>query len=331
MKKITYFIIAIICIIMLIPTTTVAGIKDSDSTLTLVMEHGNIKLSGMTISLCRVADVKEYADGVSYESTSEFSKAGADFTNLGREKNIEIAARLHSHAFDNSIDRDIKHTDNDGRVVYDKLEAGMYLVAQHDAKKGEYVFTPYLIAVPTPHEVNEGEWNYSIVAYPKSEIYIADEEPISITVNKVWVGASTNPSSVKVRLYRDGTAYGEDITLNNSNFWSHTWKDLEANHTWTVDEIDVPAGYNKTITGDRTAGYIITNTKTYESTPTPKIEKPKPTPIIYYPPNGKYSPPERTYNPKTGDANNMVLWFVVMGIGIVGLVVLIFVTKFKKR
>ena len=336
MKKIKYFITIILCMIMLIPTITVAGIKDSHSTLTLVMEYGDIKLDGMTVSVCRVADVKEYKDGVSYEATSEFLGAGADFTNLEKEKNIVVAANLHSHATNNSVDRHIKNTDVNGRVMYDKLEAGLYLISQHDAKKGEHVFTPYLVAVPVPHEVNEGEWNYSVVAYPKSEIYIEDDEPISIKVSKVWAGSSNNPSSIKVRLYIDGTQFGDDVTLNEGNFWSHTWNDLEANHTWTVDEIDVPAGYIKTITGDRTTGYIITNTKTYVTpTPTPKIDEPTPAPYdnppTYYPPNDNYNPPERTYNPKTGDVNSMGLWLMILSLGVVGLTTAICIRRSKRK
>lgn len=87
---------------------------------------------------------------------------------------------------------------------------------------------------------------------------------VDVTVKKVWAGISnvTPPESVKVVLYRNGDAI-ETVTLNKSNSWSYVWEDLSDAYTWTLDEIDVPAGYVKKVTNE---GYdfTITNTKEFE-------------------------------------------------------------------
>jgi pilin isopeptide linkage protein len=86
-------------------------------------------------------------------------------------------------------------------------------------------------------------------------------EKTAVSVTKVWVDNGSHPQSVTVRLYKDGTAYGAPINLNNSNGWAYTWANIEKGPVWTVDEIHVPSGYTKTVTGDAATGFTITNTK----------------------------------------------------------------------
>ena len=94
-----------------------------------------------------------------------------------------------------------------------------------------------------------------------------------ISVRKVWEGEGTHPESVKVQLYADGRAVGEEVTLNAGNGWKYTWTGLcrYANPTgartgsgeivYKVVETEIPEGYEAKITGSASAGFVITNTK----------------------------------------------------------------------
>ena len=94
-----------------------------------------------------------------------------------------------------------------------------------------------------------------------------DSNKISVKVTKVWKGADENrPQSVAVQLYKDGAATDIPVTLSAGNSWSYTWNQLEKGSVWTVNEINVPDGYNKAITGDTANGFVITNTKIPEPT-----------------------------------------------------------------
>ena len=97
----------------------------------------------------------------------------------------------------------------------------------------------------------------------------------SISVVKVWDDADNQdnkrPDSIEVQLKADGTVVGSTITLNEENMWSYTWSDLpekQAGETiqYTVDEVSVPAGYTRTVTGNGVTGYTITNSYTPELT-----------------------------------------------------------------
>jgi pilin isopeptide linkage protein/LPXTG-motif cell wall-anchored protein len=91
--------------------------------------------------------------------------------------------------------------------------------------------------------------------------YPYDEET-SVSVSKVWAGGSNSlqPTSVKAQLFKDGSAYGDAVTLDAGNSWKHTWTGLEKGPVWTVDETEVPQGYTKTISGSASSGFVITNT-----------------------------------------------------------------------
>lgn len=89
-----------------------------------------------------------------------------------------------------------------------------------------------------------------------------------VVVQKVWNDeedlAGLRPSSIKVQLKRNGKNYGDPVTLNEDNDWTHKWSDLLVNSdgqkiTYTVDEVSVPKGYIKTVTNEGNF-YVITNT-----------------------------------------------------------------------
>ncbi len=76
----------------------------------------------------------------------------------------------------------------------------------------------------------------------------------TLTVKKEWQG-EVGATSVTVTLKQDGVAY-RTTTLNASNGWTHTWKDLPKGYTYTVEEATVP-GY--------TASYNVVPGKTTEN------------------------------------------------------------------
>jgi len=114
-----------------------------------------------------------------------------------------------------------------------------------------------------------------------------------IAVKKVWFPAvAVHPAGVAVQLYRNGEAYGEPVTLNAANGWSHKWYGLDMGWAWSVDEPNVPEGYTKTVKAERnmelmsaetltaTGGndYTVTNTLKSGAEPLPFVPNPTPTP-----------------------------------------------------
>ena len=141
----------------------------------------------------------------------------------------------------------------------------------------------------------EGNWSYTFQNLPKYAngepiIYTVTEDTVtdyttevtgttiinkyqpgktSITVTKAWEDFNDHngirPSEIKVQLYADGEAQGEEITLNAEKQWTYIWTDLDERKAgelidYTVKETENIDNYETTISGDAHTGYIIINT-----------------------------------------------------------------------
>ena len=98
-------------------------------------------------------------------------------------------------------------------------------------------------------------------------------EKTSVSVRKVWDDAENakRPAEIRVQLYGDGRAVGKAVTLNATNGWKYTWEGLDKNCNtagttgtakaiaYTVEELEIPEGYQATITGNAETGFVITN------------------------------------------------------------------------
>jgi len=303
MKRLCLIALAMLCMLPLTPSAAYA-LNQHQSTLTVVMEYGGITLGGSRITVCRAASAREKNGSVSYDVVRAFAGAGADFTNLTKEKNIALAAALDAYASANRIERTPRTTDSAGKAVFTNLSAGLYLAAQAGDDNSGYLIAPYLIAVPGRSA--DHSWNYTVTAYPKTEPVKREDALVSVSVYKLWAGTNNPPGSVLVQLYRNGTAYGGSVKLSAENYWSHTWSGLNAGGTWTADEINVPAGYARSVAGSAGSGFIITNTK-----------KPEPP-----------SPPNA---PNTGDDSNMMLWIALLIAGFGGLAAAIYALYASKN
>lgn len=90
-------------------------------------------------------------------------------------------------------------------------------------------------------------------------------DPVSLTVQKVWDhkdnAQDKYPESILVQLLKNGTPYGEPVTLDGENQWTCTWTDLSGTASWTVQELNTPEGYrSETAPANENNVIVITNT-----------------------------------------------------------------------
>ena len=103
------------------------------------------------------------------------------------------------------------------------------------------------------------------------------EETTEIRANKEWTidDGGTRADSVTVQLYCDGQPWGDPVTLSDSNDWTTLWEELPVGHSWSVVEINVPAGFTSSVTQE---DGVITITNDDIPTDIPDPEKPDPAP-----------------------------------------------------
>lgn len=102
--------------------------------------------------------------------------------------------------------------------------------------------------------------------------------PISYTVTKVWEDEDDKdgirPDSIQVQLYADGKAQGEPVSVTADGNWTYTWTDLDQKQAgkdilYTVQEVNVPDGYEAEATVENGQA-VITNTHEVQETSTPQ-------------------------------------------------------------
>ena len=100
---------------------------------------------------------------------------------------------------------------------------------------------------------------------------------INIPVEKEWMDENNQdgirPESIEIELFADSEETDVDnLTLNAENNWKGTFTDLPELHeageviTYTIEEVDVPEGYESDVDGDMSEGFNITNSYTPEIT-----------------------------------------------------------------
>lgn len=125
-------------------------------------------------------------------------------------------------------------------------------------------------------EVPEG-YNATVNDYTITNKH--EDEKRSIKIDKVWDDADNKdkirPTSIKVQIYADGEEYGNVITISSDTDWTYTAVDLPKYKNgkeikYTIKEVDVPANYTATITGEMDKGFVVKNYhKPEELPPTP--------------------------------------------------------------
>ena len=149
-------------------------LEDGKGSLTMKYVYNDSDaVSGAEISLYRIADITVHEGDAQYKTLEgydsfEYAGVSVDALNNYAASQVEIAKQK---APDKTA-----VTDSEGKVVFDELDYGMYLVIETDRSGNAtkyYNFAPFCINVPFPdieETVYQGHWTYDVEVEPKTEI-----------------------------------------------------------------------------------------------------------------------------------------------------------------
>ncbi len=118
-----------------------------------------------------------------------------------------------------------------------------------------YEYSVREVEVPEDYEVYYPEYSREGIPY----IFNIYAPKGDVTATKVWVGGPEDHPAIQLQLYRDGIPYGDPVELAGGEN-QYTWTDLYltnwdsdnapvSTYTFTVDELEVPANYKKSLDG----------------------------------------------------------------------------------
>lgn len=150
----------------------------------------------------------------------------------------------------------------------------------YDANGNEIWPTFYVGGLPSGHKYTVQELEvpgYMATIEQQGQDFVITNMPVGFRVVKKWLDEDGNeltsnlPDSIEVQLYQNGVEYGEKVSLQAGNNWSHIWANLlETDETgreyiYTVKEVAIPDGFYSTNDAELVDGdWIITNIKSPE-------------------------------------------------------------------
>ena len=226
-------------------TTDVKGKVEQRDDCTIEIEYSSDghTFEGENIKLYHVADISENAE---YSLHGVFADYSVKVTGTSSQTEWdEMTLTLNSYILADKITPDYEAaTDADGKVKFENLSVGLYLVSsvRTESDGTYYVFESFMISLPGVDE--NSSWIYDVTAKPKMSEDKPSKGEVEYKVVKTWKddGNNSRPTSVEVGIYKDGIIQGV-TELNAENGWMYSWTTVDDGSVWTVTETEVPSGY----------------------------------------------------------------------------------------
>lgn len=232
-RKVNYLFIAIILFISLITNVkanTIDLSKKGSISITLKEKGENVLIDGAEIIIYYVGDASIKDNNLVFNKREELT-CDVSLDNL---KDTKLVSNISKCINDDVIK--YVGTTNNGKVTFNNLNQGLYLVSQTKSVEGYSLIDSFLVAIP---KVEDNKWVYDINALPKVDIY----KVIDLVVEKKWNTISKNiPKYVNIELYK-GEELIDTIELSEENNWTYTFENIEKSDKYSIKEINIPKGF----------------------------------------------------------------------------------------
>ena len=261
-----------------VQTATLSGEGETWShTFTNLPVYKNGQKIIYTVTEDTVANYTATIDGTTITNTYKPGKTSLTVTKKWDDAENQDglrpkAIKLQLYADGQALGKEVELSeDNKWTYTFSELDE------KKDGKAGQYTVKET--------EVPEG-YTQTVEATDPGQVVIRNTHTPSKTtvqVTKKWDDSDNKdgirPKNVKVQLYADGQKTGAVIELSEENKWTYTFSDLNEKINgkainYTVEEVDVPEGYQVTITDDGKGNFVLTNKHEPSVPPTTTTEEP---------------------------------------------------------
>ncbi len=125
----------------------------------VTMKQEEVVVPGGTLTLYRVGEIQQQNGNYSFGLVEDFADSGESLEDISSPELAEGLAGFAQVEKGKTL-----QIDENGNVMFDDLELGLYLVVQYDAAEGYENVSPFLVSVPV--NIN-GTYIYQVDATPK--------------------------------------------------------------------------------------------------------------------------------------------------------------------
>lgn len=228
-----------VLVLALTPTAAAFAGQKGSITLTITNSENGEPIANEAFRLYHFANAHKNGNKIRYDFIDPYDEARIDKNDLN---DAYLPVHLAYFAQSRSLPYTEKATDETGKVIFDQLVPGLYLIVPVQNDDDSCHSSPFIISIPE-YVATNGKWEFNIIATPKINGNVPDGSTNTyITVLKKWDIDGEHPESIRVVLLRDLQVY-ETIELNEGNNWYHRWDNLPKDHIWNVIETQVPEGF----------------------------------------------------------------------------------------
>lgn len=192
-KKFVALIITVVLICgMFAVTASALKVPDENRTgsVTMIMNYNGTTVKGGAMSIYYVGQIHEEDGNYNYIKIDEFTAFDGSISDV---QDSDLAVRLVDYVEKNHIAPTATVENKDGKVIFDELPLGLYLVVQSEPSYGYQLLNPFLVSVPL---WEDGNYNYDVNAYGKFEEATLTTSPSELsTLEVVASSVETDNSS----------------------------------------------------------------------------------------------------------------------------------------
>lgn len=133
-------------------------------TITVEMEYGEKAVQGGTLKAYRVGQIQESNGDYIFVKTKDMAGLTASYDDLNSANLAEAAAE---YVKAKNVSAYATAENKEGKVVFNDLELGLYLIVQTEASDGYEPIKPFLVSLPM---TEEGHYVYEVNAEGKFEL-----------------------------------------------------------------------------------------------------------------------------------------------------------------
>lgn len=208
MKKILWLLGISFMFVLPVSANTVDFNRKGSITFELTEQEHNKKIADANIEIVKIADARvDLNSNLYYEYVSSLTECNVDIKDVTKIDVNELASCINDNT-----QRLSSISDNNGKVSFNNLDLGLYLIRQTNKLNKYTSIDSYLVTLPT---IENNDWIYDIYSIPKTEI----QKKMNITIIIEWkTEKDIKGNRVTAELFNDNQKVNDYLLTKDDNW-----------------------------------------------------------------------------------------------------------------
>jgi len=146
---------------------------NQNGSIDVTLRYQEKEIKDGTLSIYLVANVQQNNADMSFVLTSDFKDSHLNFDKI---ESSDTAKQVEQYIQDQQIAADQTIQNTNGKIVFEDLKPGLYLITQKTPSTGYYSLNPFFVSLPVKDQTT-GTYQYHVSASGKFEMIPTTDTP----------------------------------------------------------------------------------------------------------------------------------------------------------